>query len=640
MRVKNLLAAIILVSALIMLQAGEPTQVEEEITVLASKSETPLSQFGSSVQVVTEEDIEQHQWHSVAEILHFLPGVSMASAGSDGGLTSAFLRGANAEDTLVLVNGVKLNDASGVTRGFDFAHLSTAGIARLELVLGPQSALYGSDASAGVVNIVMKDGGPPQYHIDLEGSDSDSSALTLGANGGKGIMDYSLSLSQTNSEDLSARTVAPPNQGEEDGYSNLSGHFNMGLKVGESGRLQLGATYVDADSDLDAFNSDDPNFTGNYRQNTLSARYEGQPYEKWGYGLYLSRSQTDRDNRDQKDEAHPLDASESDFKGVNQSAEFRNTIKINEASRLVGGISFDKEEGEGATRGESAYGPYASNFSESADILGLFAQIRYGQETGFHGSLGGRFDDHSQFGSKTTGQVSAGYRFPTDTRLRAFYGTGYKAPSVYQLYSDFGNEALKEETSETLELGVSQFLFERKMQVGISWFDSQYQDRIDFGFNAEIGGFAYINVGDDTEMGGSEVFLSYLGAHIQSRFTYEKLDADLITTDFETGDPVKVPLLRRYENKASALFSGNYQSGLSWNLDFLWYGESSDTNFNTFTTETVDDYVLVNLGMAYKWGDHLTLRLRSENLTDEEYTQVIGYATHGRRIFLGLRYTL
>ncbi len=630
----------LLATGYVTLQAQDLQEVEEELTVMASKSETPLSQFGNSAEVITADDIEQHQWRTVSEALHFMPGVSIARNGQDGGLTSIFLRGAASEDTLVLVNGVKMNDASGVTRGFDFAHLSTTGIERIELVLGPQSALYGSDASAGVVNIVMRDGAQPEYYVDLEGSDSNSSNLSAGAAGGKGAMDYAMNLTYSDSKDISARKVAPPLEGEEDGYTHLSGHFNLGFKVGESGRLQLGMTYVDGENDLDASTGDDPNYTGQYRQNTLSARYEGQPFEKWGYGLYASRSQTDRDATDEKDPAHPSDASQNEFKGTNLGLEFRNTLKFGESARLVGGLSFDSEEGEGSSVGESAFGPYASSFSEDADIFGVFSQLRYDGDFGFHGTLGGRYDDHSQFGSQATGQISAGYRAPSNTHIRAFYGTGYKAPSIYQLYSDFGNADLKEEVSDTTELGIAQYLLNNKLKLGATWFKSGYEDRIDFGFNPATGGFNYLNIDNDTEMSGYHVFADYLEKNLGVRVSYESLDADLLSEDLVTGQPVKTPLNRRYEDKASILLTGHYKDSVSWNLDVLWYGESKDLNFDSFAVETVDDYVLVNLGAAYQWNQHFTVRLKAENLTDEDYTQVIGYSTYGRRVFLGLRYTL
>ena len=636
----------LLLSAATVLWAQKPVEIEEEIKVIGSKSETPRDEFGSTVHIVTEQDIERRQWRTLSQVLRNTPGVAIAQTGSDGGVATLFLRGAKAEDVLVLLNGVKLNDAAGIGRGYDFAHLSTTGIERIEIMAGPQSVLYGSDASAGVVNIIMKEGAKPSFSAMIETADEDYSGASIGISDRKGMFRYAAEFGYSDSKSISARSDGFGSALEKDGYTNLNGHVRLGFDLGSDRSLGLGLHFTDADSDFDATSGDDPNFTGDYRQTAFNLGYEARPNGLWGYGLFLTHSQTDRTNRDGKDLFHPSDALDSDFQGVNLGAEFRNSIDFNDKTRLIAGLSFDREEAEGVTTGESAYGPFSSAFSRDADLIAVYSQLRFSMDSGFHAALGGRYDDHNQFGGHGTYQGSLGYTFKqSGTRLRAYYGTGFHAPSIFQLYGDSGNPSLKEETNQSIEFGAAQDFLEGKIRLSAVWFDNDYKDLIDFFFDPNTYVGTYINI-DRVKTRGYELSAAFRGKYLGIALSYEDLDADEIIPGPAAGGPAfKAPLVRRYDQKASLLTNGAIGRHFDWTLDLLYFGETLDIDFNNFDSGTgafararLDDYILVNLTLAYRLGERFTIHARAENLTDEDYVQVIGYNTHGRRIFLGLKF--
>ena len=211
----------------------EMPQTEEQMVVLGTKSDRPVDEINGRVLIVTKEEIEKHQWKTVADVLQTMPGVSLVRNGGDGKLTTVFMRGANSENTLVLLNGTKLNDPSGVGRGYDFGHLSTAGIERLELILGPQSTLYGTDASSGVINIVTTTGGDETTgKVSSEFSDEDSVRLSAGVGGSAGKLHYAVQADYYDSDSISAAVDPRFLRPESDPYENTTLHVRLWLRFG------------------------------------------------------------------------------------------------------------------------------------------------------------------------------------------------------------------------------------------------------------------------------------------------------------------------------------------------------------------------------------------------------------------------
>ena len=612
-------------------------QTSESLTVYATKNETPLDKVNTHTVVITQEEIKKHQWQTVADILHHLPGFSLVRTGGDGGTTTVFTRGASSENLLVLMDGARLNDPSGVGRGYDFAHLTTAAIERIELVLGPQNTLYGTDASSGVINIVSQRGSEETTgQIGFEASDEDTLRTQASLAGASGNLSYSLAGNYYDAKSISARAAVAPLEQEKDGYDNTTLRLGLDYRLQNNDQVSFSLANTDSDGDIDSFDSDDPNYTSSYQQTSMSLSYRRVPEAgNWQWGIYLNGADTKRGNLDLVDPAHPESSGTSRFKGESLGAEFRTQITLNQWSHLLLGLSHEQEEADSTSLSSSMFGAFESADQGETDTSGIYALMHIASETGFDGDLGVRYNDHSVFGVETTYQASGGYLIESaKTRLRGSFATGFKAPSIYQLFSSYGNEALVPETNEALELGVVTRFAEDRGEFGATWFRNDYENLIDFFFDPVTFVSNYRNI-NKAETEGTEVFAAYRTGKWSLRISYADLDADNTSTP-----DLPIPLIRRFDNKAGIQLQTTPTENLGLFCDVLFYGESLDTDFASWPASNVvlEKYNLINLGLRYSLRGKLVLNLRGENLADESYVQVLGYNTIGRRIFAGAAY--
>ncbi len=616
-------------------QDQTPT-IKEEIIVKSTKAELAEENFGQRVMVITAEEIETHQWRTVADVISHLPSISLVRNGGDGTLTTAFVRGANTENTLVLLNGIKLNDASSPSRRFDFGHFSTQGIERIEYLPGPQNTLYGSDASSGVINIITRqDAGSLKWSAGLEGGTGDSALLQAGVSGSNGGLSYHLRLEHRSSEAISAgfdpRTGVNPE--EKDGYENNNGHLNLTYRKAnwEAG---LDASLLDGDLDLDKFPfntdtfaqdfADDANYTSTYRQEIYRVFLNGSHRDgMWRQSLILGRSETSRRDRDLADAVTPFPG-ESRFDAAIEQAEWRHNLNWDGPFQLTMGTEYEREKSE--------------DQNQDAETTSLYGQVHYQGAGGFSANLGLRGDAHSDFGDKLTYRFSPVYRLDASgTRLFGSLGTGFKAPSLFQLHADFfGNPELDEEESESWEFGLDQELLDGMLKLGVTYYQSEYENLIDFVFNPDSGSFAYANQ-PEAETQGMEWMAELRWRELNLRLSYDNL---FLARNRASREASWSDFVRRADDKIGLLAAYRFAEGYLLNLEVLRYGESTDFNFfnSPSNLETLDSYLLVNLGVSLELRKSLSLTLRGENLLDETYTQVIGYQVYGARGFVGLRF--
>jgi len=341
-----------------------------EIVVTATKLAVPIEEVASSVTIVTDTEIEEKGQKTVGEVLRSVPGVDVVRSGGAGGNTVVFLRGANSEHTLVLIDGVEANNPITPNRAFNFADLSTENVERIEIVRGAQSTLYGSDALGGVVNIITRRGaGEPTGEVSVEGGSYATFTERAALRGGGQAYDYSLGVSRNDSGGISAADARDGNT-EHDRYGSSA--FSVRAGASPSDIIDLDATfrYESGRSDIDdsgGVGGDDPNrivlndnlFT---RGQATVSLLDGRLEQIWGIGYSDQRFE----DNDDADPAHPNERLRSDYDGSRLKFDVQNNVTVSEAAVLILGLETEEEKGSSSYRSLSDFGPYDAFLPEQS----------------------------------------------------------------------------------------------------------------------------------------------------------------------------------------------------------------------------------------------------------------------------------
>jgi len=618
---------------------GRPDNEEvyplEETVVTATRTETPTREIASSITVITGDEIKKSGKSDIADVLRSVTSIDVARTGGQGQPTSVFIRGAKSEHTLVLIDGVEANDPISPARSFDFAHLATDNIERIEIIRGPQSVLYGSDAMGGVINIITKKGrGKPAVSLSAEGGSFDTYRETANLSGGSEKWNYSVSASRLDSNGISAASADDGNS-EKDGYGNTTLSTKLGYDVSKNIDLGLVLRYVKTLSDFDnngGVGGDDPNATTNsgeifFKTDLGLKLFDGFWKQKFGFSI----TDYDRNFDNPVDTAHPLDSLKSSFNSRLNRFEWQNTFSILEFNTLMAGLEHEEETGSSDSVFTSSFGPFTSLFSEETErSTAYFLQDQLRLVDAFFSTLGVRVDDHGRFGKETTWRATAAYVLDaTGTKLKATYGTGFKAPSLFQRFSSFGNEDLEPEKSTGWDAGIEQSFFSGLFSMGATYFRNNFTNQIDFDSTT----FKYKNI-SEADTSGWELFLSakpFESVTISTNYTSTD------TEDKSTGEE----LLRRAGDKFNLSAGYDFNDRGNINISVAHTGSRFDEFFDSssFTTKRVklDSYTVVDISGSYNLTRHISFFGRVDNLFDENYEEIKGYGTPGVSGYAGIR---
>jgi vitamin B12 transporter len=616
--------------------------IQHEIVVTATRLETPAKEVASSVTVITRERLEQTKKATVIEALHEVLGVSIIQNGPPGGAASVFLRGANSEHTLILMDGVELNDPISPSRSFDLAHLTLDNVERIEILRGPQSTLYGSDALGGVVNIITKKRkGKPKLSLSSVGGSYGTIINSGEISGSTERIHYSLGTSYFRSEGFSAARVNNEGNEEKDGYRNFSLWGRLGFRLFDNLDVDLILRTLNTRIDIDNFGTaqdDDPNNVQDYDALFIKTQVRNLMLNnRWELKLGLSYVDYDRQHENPTDEAHLFDSENGFFKSKLFKIDWQNNLFLHETNTFTLGIDYQQEQGESEYNSDGIWGPYSSIFpSRRAHVTGFYLQDQIRLASQFFATLGLRLDEHSQSGSAITYRLAPAFFIEaTQTKLRATYGTAFKSPSLYQLYAPgtffgpIGNTELNPEKSIGWDIGVEQQLLDGKVLVGVTYFYNDYKDLINFDFLQ-----GYMNIGK-AESKGTEIL-------IQARpfddmlfnATYTRTDAK----DKDTDDD----LLRRPKHKLTASLNYNFFKKGNLDLSFVYVGESEDEYYDLLTMtssrEPLSSYSLLNAAVSFNLSSNLQIFCRLDNIFDKEYEMIKGYGTPGFSVYGGMNF--
>lgn len=622
------------------LWAEESVQLDN-ILVTASLQPISAQDVASSVTVITREEIEQKQVKYLSDLLRGVPGFSVSQAGGIGSQTQVRVRGAEANHLLVLIDGVRATDPAASDE-FQYHFALTSNIERIEIIRGPQSAIWGGDAVAGVINIIRKKN---VQNGRLSGNFETGSFSTVNASVDGGyagdIFRINGGMSYLNADGTNISRLGT----EKDGTENTNGNIALEFDAGEVVKLRFFGNIMETTSeydDIDYFVTGLPTDADRVTESSqtfLSGEMLYEPlHAPWSGSFSINRMDSDNDNIND---------------GVWASSSAAETLEY----RLRGGVTFgagethnhrvnfalEREDINFHQRGQvSFYGD--PNQNQSYNTNGYALEYVGKPATGFTWTLSGRLDDYSDFDNSTTWQLAASYQLSPALRLRGSLGTGSKAPTFterFGFYEDFfiGNVNLKPESSQGWEIGLDSYWAEGQYELQLALFDQNLHDEIDgFVYDPATGFFTARNKTSDSKRKGIEaVFNVRLAKSFTASASYTYTDA---TEKNALRQSVRE--LRRPENMASIAANYRFASGRgNLNLNLNYNGSQQDIFFSpeTYTSDRVDidAYTVLDLAASWKLTPSLELTGRIDNLSDENYEEILGFVRPGRSVYAGLR---
>jgi vitamin B12 transporter len=616
-----------------------------EVVVTATRLATPLAATTAAVTVVTGDELRAHGFATVADALRFVPGADVVETGPRGGTTSLFLRGGESGYVRVLLDGVPLNPPG---EAYDFANLTTDDVERIEIVRGPASVLYGSDAVSGVVQVFTRRGlGPARWRAGVDGGTFASRAFDLGVAGGRaeGVAG-SLSWSRFATDGIYAFN---------NGYRNdvASGSLSLAPDGRTTARAALRYTddvyHYPTDGSGNVVHHNQYS-TGREALASLDAGRFVTPHleARLLLGLTEGRGTVDQEP-DGPGDTLGFYGFQSYDRLSRRSADARVNLYAAQGTVLTGGAAFETEAERGHNASQSQYGPSSGSLVVSRWNRAYYAQAVTDLDARLALNAGARVEDNQAFGTFLTYRSGIAYR-RGGTRLRAALGTAFKEPSFFENYATgyvIGNPALKPERSTSWDAGVEQSLLAGRVWVSATWFAQRFRDLIQYTSTAPVsGGPNYYNVaaanasGLELEARGSLA----RGLDVAARYTYlatRAADSGFDGATFALGRR----LLRRPTHAASLDAAYGASGGAGASLTVQYVGDRDDEDFSVFPGRRVvlPAYVRVDLAgevplLAGRGArPRVTATARVENLLDERYEQVLHFPARRRAVSVGLK---
>ncbi|MEP7349196.1 MAG: TonB-dependent receptor [Sphingorhabdus sp.] len=586
---------------------------DEDIVVSASGFEQPRSETGQAIDVVNRDRLEILQATSISDALATLPGVSIAKRGPVGSQSSAFIRGGNSSQTLVLIDGVRINDPSSPNAAFDFGTLLTGNIGRVEVLRGPNSIIWGSQAIGGVVNVQTL---APTEALVVRGNAeygyANSAQASANLSGTSGILEGSVGGAYYRTDGISALAGGT----ENDGYENFAGNGRLKVNLADNFAFDFRGYYnrgtIEYDSPFGAGADALP-----VSRNRQFVGYVGANFDladdRFHNRLSYSRTDITRLGTD------PVVFSFNNFdvEGTIDRFEYHGAFDVVDAVTLVFGAQHERTFA--STSFEGAPADIARN-----EVTGGFAQIILRPITGLTLTGGVRHDHYSDYGGQTTLGGNIAYT-PNDgqTVLRATYGEGFRAPTLVE--GQPGNPNLKPETARNFDLGVEHSFLDGNARAFATYFNRRSNDLIAFSFDT----FQSENI-DKVKTEGVE-----LGFALRPVETLD-IQANYTLTDAINRSATNFGNRLALRPKDSASLTVDWQSpwAVSLGTTISLVGDSFD---NPANTTRLDGYTLVALRASLPVGDAVEVYGRVENLFDAEYETVALYNTYGRNAHVGIR---
>ncbi|MCH7743957.1 MAG: TonB-dependent receptor [Proteobacteria bacterium] len=606
----------------------------ETVTVTASRTPLEIGDAGSSISIISKEQIQRRNATNLADLLRGVPGLAVSQQGSLGAITQVRVRGAEANQVLVLIDGVEANDLSQGSE-FNFTHLMVSQIERIEIVRGPQSAIWGSDALSGVINIITRPANlmDTQFSGYAEAGSFATVRTGFGIQHGSSRNQLKLSIDYLNSDGTNISRLG----NEQDGYKNttvnLSGTYDAADNIVLSYLLRNthSTTYFD---DIDFFTTGLPTDASFSTESSQTYAGLSMTFNRENISHTLSLARTDTENITSTN-------SPVNDKSRGNKKQFRYQANLVSGHHIVTGMLEYEREDYQQRGAASFFGDPNKNLS--TDTKSIAVEYRYDGDL-LDVSLSGRHDNNSEFDDSAAWRATAAWHLGNQsTTLFASVGESVKNPTFTERFGFFdtftGNPDLRPEESFSWELGLRQSLMNGQINLSLTWFDADLDNEINgFVFDFASGTFTAANAVKKSNRKGAELGFSYTATdRLELAASYTYLDATQADDSGKEITEVRRPI-------HSGSFSANYTfSKVNLNAAIIYTGNQEDNFFPPFPPfqerVSLDSFTLVNISGTYRLNHKVELTLRLENTLDEKYEEVFGFSSPGFAVHGGVRVT-
>jgi len=628
------------------------TTLLDEVVLTANKYPNKPSLTGKVITVITRDQLEKNGGKDLSQLLTEQAGVFISGANSNAGKDkSLYLRGGYASHTLITIDGIPVYDPSGIGGNFDIRNLALNNIERIEILKGSQSTLYGSDAIAGVVNIITRKTTKELLagNARLNYGSNETARANAGINGKIGIVDYHASYSWHKTkginEAIDNNTFAVT---DKDKFEQHSFQLGVGIKPTAAISIQPFFRHSNIKGDIDqgAF-TDELDYTYSQKSWQLGLRNEFA----FGKSKLITLYSFNKINRIYTDDSiksrNGYDFySRGDYRGSEHFADAYLHIPLSQRVKLTGGIDYRTSKSDQDYLSISNFGPYKTNYANDSlhqNQLGVYAAMNLNTVKGFNLELGGRVNVHSEYGSHLVFNINPSYLVNKHVKLFANLSSAYRTPSLYQLFSEYGNKELDPESGLTGEAGVQYFSANNNFTTRAVAFSRTVTDVIFFFYDPVTFSSQYINQ-DKQKDHGFELEASYKinrTTTFKAFFTYTTGE---ITTRLAGKDTTYNNLLRRPKSSIGINLASQVKKKIFISTNMMSVGKRNDAYFDntTFATAytTLKSYVLWDIYVEYGFAKNkLKVFTDLRNITSSKYTEISGFNTLGFNGYGGILFS-
>jgi len=618
-----------------------PSKDLDDVIVTANKIEQKQSSTGKVVTVIGKEQIEKSAGKTVAQVLNEQAGITINGANNTlGSVQTVYMRGANPGRTLILLDGIPVNDPSQISSDFDLNFFSINDVERIEICKGAQSTLYGSDAIAGVINIITtkKDVSTP---FNVKATAAGGTYGTFKGNaqvyGKAGKFTYTARYAKLKTDGFSsAYDSSGKGNFDKDGYDGNATNASVQYQASKNLLVKAYTMYSQYKTDLDAGAFADDKYyhlNNNYFSTGTGFQFKNDALTLVGnYQFAQTNRSYHRDSLDQDVFSYYVD---NKYFAKTQFAELYANVKLGAGFSLLEGADYRYASMNNNYFSVSGYGPYSSSFADTSMSQGsMYASLLFNNKK-LNVELGGRLNVHSRYGSNYTYTFNPSYAISNHYRVFGSIASGFKAPSLYQLYGGayVGNLNLQPEKSVNYEIGLQQQY--KLITNRLVFFYRDIKNGIDYNNNTSTY-FNYVGqivrgVEFETNIHPVEKL------NITANYTYLS-GTEQTLNRIDNTDTSYSYLLKRPKNTVNLMVSYQFTKALSISVSGKYVSKNFDLGGYAVPDVELKGYGLLNAYAEYKFKKNFTFFIDAKNITNTKYTEVYGYSTQGSNAIAGLRF--